>query len=54
MGIPFYATKMTTYYRNLYIFLFIVNTISKDIPILDRKAEILHLSTYNCDNSIRE
>lgn len=52
--IPYLAEIIATYYRNLYIFLFIVITTSKEIPILDRKAEILNLATYNCDNSIRE
>jgi hypothetical protein len=53
-GIPYLAAIIATYYRNLYIFLFIVITTSKEISILDRKTEILHLATYNCDNSIRE
>ena len=53
-GIPYLAVIIATYYRNLYIFLFIIITQSKDQSIVDRKAEILHFAIYNCDNPIRE
>ena len=54
MGVLYLAARITTYYHNLYIFLFIIITQSKDQSIVDRKAEILHFATYNCDNPIRE